>query len=122
MTDKKKQFIDYLDASIQEALGEEKKLLLDDRKDEAILVKIKGNIFGIFKKIFLAVTKNKNLEEQEIRASFLEKLETIPESWRASYENAKIHNDAEKILTEEIKLQTSDLICNKFNELWGEKG
>lgn len=46
-------------------------------------------------------------------------MESIPQNWKTSYENAKAHNDVEKIVIEEIKFQTLDLIANKFNELWG---
>jgi hypothetical protein len=47
-------------------------------------------------------------------------LESIPKNWIASYEAAKLHNDAEKILIEEVKLQTLGLIRTKFNEIWGD--
>lgn len=121
MIDKIKQFIDYLEEEVQKTVEEEKLLIQDEKKDEANLAKIKNNILGIAKTVFAAITKNKSCKEEEIRALFMEKMETIPKNWRSSYENAKIHNDVEKILIEEIKLQTLDMICNKFKEIWGEQ-
>ncbi|MFT4146129.1 MAG: hypothetical protein QM644_16890 [Mobilitalea sp.] len=118
--DKKKEFINYLEKSSEEALHQEKKLILDERKDEANLVKIKNNIYNIFKITFVSIIKNEKSGEVEIKSLFIEKLESIPKNWIASYEIAKLHNDAEKILIEEIKLQTLALIKTKFNEIWGD--
>lgn len=117
--DKKKEFIDYLDSSEAMMLEEEKRLVLDERKDEANLVKIKKNIFSIFNTIFHVIIKNEFLVEEDIRLLFEKKMESIPQNWKTSYENAKTHNDVEKVVIEEIKFQTLDLIANKFNELWG---
>lgn len=117
--DKKRNFINYLEKSSEDVLNEEKKLILDERKDEANLVKIKNNIYNIFKITFLSITKNEKLGEVEIKSLFTEKMESIPKNWIASYEAAKLHNDAEKTLIEEVKLQTLALIKTKFNEIWG---
>jgi len=97
MRDKKKEFIDYLENSASLMLEEEKKLVLDERKDEANLVKIKTNIFNIFNTIFHVIIKNESLDNENIRLLFEEKMESIPQNWKTSYENAKAHNDVEKI-------------------------
>lgn len=120
MTGKEKEFIDYLEISAAMMVEEEKKLILDERKDEANLIKIKKNIFDIFRTVFLSIMKDKTVDEKNIKMLFTEKMDTIPKNWKISYENAKIHNDVEKIVIEEIKFQTLDLISTKFNELWGE--
>ena len=116
-TRKQNQFLDYLDASIQFTQDKEKQLILDDRKDDADHLKVKANIFNVFKTIFISVTNIVNLEE-EIKLLFMNKLETIPDNWKTSYENAKAYNDVEKILIEEIKLHTVDEIQEKFLKIW----
>ena len=117
-TIKKNQFLEFLDASIQLTQDKEKELILDDRKDDADHLKVKANIFNVFKTIFIAITSKEDLGEEEIKLSFLKKLETIPANWKTSYENAKAYNDVEKILIEEIKLLTVDEIQEKFLKIW----
>lgn len=114
--DKKVQFLKYLDDTIQAADKEEKELLLDERKDDAQHVKVKTNIYNVFKTTFQAVLKNRT--EEEFIALYINKMNTIPANWKTSYENAKAHNDTEKMLIEEIKLQTLDEIRTKFFEIW----
>lgn len=114
--DKKVQFLKYLDDTIQAADKEEKELLLDERKDDAQHVKVKTNIYNVFKTTFQAVLKNRT--EEEFIALYINKMNTIPANWKTSYENAKAHNDTEKMLIEEIKLQTLNEIRTKFFEIW----
>jgi hypothetical protein len=120
MPDKKDRFIEYLDRSIRDTLEEEKMFILDERKDEANLIKVRSNILNIFKTVFTGIIKLQK-QEEEMKASFLEKLETIPENWRSSYENAKLHQDAVKVLIEDTKLQTTQSIRSKFLEIWEDK-
>lgn len=52
-----------------------------------------------------------------MREDYLQRLEKLPENWRVSLEKAREHNDVEKAVIEEIKLQTLEEIKNKYEEL-----
>lgn len=97
-------FIVYIGERIAEAEKEERKLIESARKDEANLVKVKTNIYGVCRTIYEVAVKSKSPEELE--SFYLGKLSGLAESWSASYEKAKKFDDVEKIVIEEIKLQT----------------
>lgn len=109
------QFLTYINESIAALEAEEKSLIADERKDEANLVKIRINIYGIARSFYEVVKKSATEE------SFIQEYETRvrkpAEAWKVSYEKAKEHNDVEKILIEEIKLQTLEAIIEKAKEL-----
>lgn len=115
---KKKEFLGYLDLSIQNSQDEVMKLITDSRNDEADHEKVRANIFQIFKTVFQGIINQKNLSEEEAKTLFLSKTETIPINWKKSYENAKAFQDAEKILIEEFKLKTLEEIQNIFYKIW----
>ena len=120
---KSREWNEYLEKAIQSTTEKAQELLIEDRKDESNHIKIKVNIYEVFKTIFSVLEKNiakeKNMAAETIKASYLNKMETIPASWKQSLENAKAHNDVEKILIEEIKLDTVKEIRQKFVEIWG---
>lgn len=111
-----KEFITYLSNSIENAGKKEQELISSERKDEANLQKIRANIYGICHTIFEVVLKSKSGEELE--KEYTSKLDNLPKNWVESYEKAKVHNDVEKILIEETKLEVLKEVRAKFNELW----
>ena len=113
-----KEYIAYIDEMIAKLQKEEQNLIASDRKDEANLVKIRTNIYGIGKTVYNVVAGSGNRED--IKTEYLKKMTLIPQSWKESYEKAKAHDDVEKIVIEEIKLETVEELKNKFLEIYGE--
>jgi hypothetical protein len=107
----------YLQESVEKLEQEEKLLAASDRRDEANLVKIRTNVYGICKTYYNVVSKTK--EGVAFKEEYLSKLSDLPKNWKVSYDKAKEHNDVEKIVIEEIKLQTLQEIIDRFMELEG---
>lgn len=111
------QFTKYLKDAIENAQKIEKELIAAERKDEANLQKIRANVYGISESIFRVLSKTKT--GKELTEEFLGRWSYLFTTWTASYEKAKEHNDTEKILVEEIKLEVHQEVKEKFLE-WSE--
>ena len=114
------KFIEYIEESVNALEKEEKELAAGERKDEANLVKIRINIYGIARS-FYDVVKN-SAAPDSIAQEFRRRIEKPAQSWRASHEKAKEHNDVEKCVIEEIKLKTLEDIIEKINTLYPKEG
>lgn len=115
------KFEAYLQAAMTRCGQQIQALNSDFKKDEADMVKIQKNVYDIFLKVFNVAVKtaqNKENESTEIQAFFEEKLRTIPENWRHSLEMARTHEDARKVLEEEVKLKTAAEIEKIFGKVW----
>ncbi|SHO45484.1 hypothetical protein [Anaerocolumna xylanovorans] len=112
------EFLEYLDLSFKSTQDESMKLMQEYRNDDANFIKVKGNIYQIFKTVFLGVANQKALDKEAVKELFVSKMETIPANWKKSYENARKFNDIEKITIEEIKLQTLEEIQSTFLRIW----
>ena len=110
------QFITYIDGATAKLQQEERELAATDRKDESNLTKIRINVYGICKTLF-EVSCKQNIDEA-LKEDYLKRLTKLAENWKISYEKAKEHNDLEKVVIEELKLQTLEEVKNKFMELW----
>lgn len=108
-------FIQYLKNSIENANQKEQELITTERKDEANLQKIRANIYGICRTIYEVAAKTKSGDE--LVEEYTKKLDNLPKNWVESYEKAKVHNDVEKILIEETKLEVLKEVKEKFEEL-----
>ena len=75
-------------------------LTADDRRDEAVFEKIRGNVFEIFSAV-LNTAKN----QPEPMVFFRRQLDAIPANWEAALEKAKAHGDEAKAHTEHLKLE-----------------
>lgn len=96
---------------------EQKKLLFDDRADEANLMKVKANVFEICKTVFGVFKKVKPADK--FAEEYLKKLEEFKTLWEASRKKADEHGDTEKSVVEHIKLEALVEVENKFRELGG---
>lgn len=74
-------------------------LTADNRQDEAVFEKIRGNVFEIFTAVLNAARK-----QPEPMAFFRRQLTAIPSNWEAALEKAEAHGDEAKVHTERIKL------------------
>lgn len=114
--EKMEQLITYIDETVTKLQQEERELAASDRKDESNLTKIRINVYGICKTLFEVSAKQKIKEEW--KEDYPKRLTKLYENWKLSYEKAKEHNDVEKVVIEELKLQTLEEVKNKFMELW----
>jgi len=112
------QFTSFIEESTAKLQQEEKDLNISDRKDEANLVKVKINIYGVCKTLYVVVTKTNSADA--VKDAYVKKLTNMLHTWQESYEKAKKYNDVTKLVIEEIKLQTLEEIRNKFVETWEE--
>lgn len=89
----------YLTAQIDRCQTHCAKLRSDNRADEAVFEKIRGNVFDIFRSVLTAAEK-----QSEPESFFRERLEQIPAQWEHALTLAKEHGDDEKAHIESIKL------------------
>lgn len=120
MKQKIEKFTAYLDAAIARCTEQEKTLIADERKDEAIFEKIRANVYNIFLTVFGAALRNRDEDPEKVRAFFLKQIEHIPASWKLTYEAAKQHDDTAKAQIEEIKLAVVQEIGKEFTKIWEE--
>jgi len=106
------EFVLYLTNAIETANQKEQELINTERKDEANLQKIRANIYGICRTVFDVTAKTKN--GIKLNEEYWNRLDNLPKNWVESYEKAKIHNDVEKILIEETKLEVLNEVKEKF--------
>jgi len=110
-----KEFMMYLNSAIETAGKKEQELICTERKDEANLQKIRANIYGICRTVLEVSAKSKS--GNELVKEYTEKLDNLPKNWLESYEKAKLHNDVEKLLIEETKLEVLKEVKEKFRIL-----
>ncbi len=108
----------YFEEQIAMCNQRNKKLLDDERTDEATFEKVKANVYDIFRTIFSVAVKTSKGEPDAVRRFFVQKIEQIPSSWVTAYDKAKQHNDTVKMCLEEIKLDTIGEIKENFAKTW----
>ena len=118
MKQKFETFTAYLDDAISRCTEQEKALIADERKDEAIFEKIRANVYNIYRTILGVAVQNCGEDADKVRERFMKQIDHIPASWRATYEAAKQHNDASKVQIEEIKLAVVQEIKTEFTKIW----
>lgn len=108
----------YFEEQIAMCNRRNKKLLDDERTDEATFEKVKANVYDIFRTIFSVAVKTSKGEPDAVRRFFVQKIEQIPSSWVTAYDKAKQHNDTVKMRLEQIKLDTIGEIKENFAKTW----
>lgn len=94
-------------------------LVQDGRPDDAKAYRAAYNIYDVFVALIETAEKKAAGYEDAVFVQEFTKLATnIPARWRATLEQARKFNDAEKIMIEEAKLQSVDAIMAKFEELF----
>jgi hypothetical protein len=120
-------YLKFVNGLMSEYDNKVKSLKADNREDEAILYKVRLNICDIFCKMAEAadrkVTAMKLSEEEDQTRTFnreyLEWFEKIPANWKTNLELARKHNDVIIVSTEEIKLETAELLRGRFLDYAG---
>lgn len=118
MNTKVEQMNHYFEGQISLCRQREKALSEDERVDEANFQKIKANIYDVFRTVLSAAQKAGDGSSESIKRFFLTKAEQIPSNWMAAYETARQHGDTEKMVVEQIKLDTAHEIRNHFSACW----
>ena len=96
-----KKFLAYVEDKTNFYAAEEQRLVLEERKDEANIMRIRQNVYGIAKSMYEVA---ENLSPEDIKGDVTKRLRGILTTWESNYEKGKKHNDTEKILVEETKL------------------
>ena len=108
----------YFEEQIAMCNRRNKKLLDDERTDEATFEKVKANVYDIFRTILSVAVKTSKGDPDAVRRFFVQKIEQIPSSWVTAYDKAKQHNDTVKMCLEVIKLDTIGEIKENFAKTW----
>lgn len=122
---KSEAFVLYLQQEKKNCESRERTLIADERKDEANLCKIEANIYDIFETLYQTAYRRmaqsgddvKEADEKAAEAFFFTKAESVPQNWQMSYEKAKEHQDASKLLIEETKLNVAARIMEEYHRL-----
>ena len=107
-----------LQAKVAEAAQSAAALAAEDRRDDANLEKIRGNVYGIFVSVLQAAAKQSS-DEATQRSFFEGNLERIPSGWRIARAKAKERGDTVRLVQEDVKLAAIDEIWQLLHELWG---
>ena len=110
-------FVKYIDEKVVQFQSEEQNLIASDRKDEANFIRIRMNICDVCKTIYNVWVKR--LAGDELKEEYIRQLTRLAETWKISYDKAKEHNDIQKLVIEEAKLDVLKEIKEKFLELEG---
>jgi hypothetical protein len=86
-------------------------LTADNRQDEAVFEKIRGNVFEIFTAVLNAARKQSDPVD-----FFRRQLTAIPANWEAALEKAEAHGDEAKAHTERIKLDAVRAIREQMGD------
>ncbi len=97
------KFIEYIDQAVERLQREEKMLAATDRKDESNLVKIRINVYGICKSIYRVFQSKLG---DSLKSAYLDKLDSLAVGWQESKNKAQEFNAVDKMIIEDIKLQT----------------
>jgi len=95
-------FVKYIDEKTAQFQSEEQNLIASDRKDEANFTRIRMNICDVCKTIYSVWVKR--LTGDALKEEYIRQLTRLAETWKISYDKAKEHNDIEKLVVEEVKM------------------
>lgn len=120
-----KDYLNFIDSLKTEYGNKSEALKKEDRKDEANLYKVRINICDIFSTLIGSTEKKVasmklTADDQQTGAfnnEYLKFFEQIPANWLDNLEKARKFNDPITIKTEEVKLDTVNILKGKFIEL-----
>ncbi|MCR4729200.1 MAG: hypothetical protein K5796_11230 [Lachnospiraceae bacterium] len=112
----------FMESSKEKIGSKIDELVKDGRNDDAKAFRAALNIYDVFAATIGAFDKTAKGDETVFITAFKTFAANIPAKWRAALEEAKKHNDAGKVLIEEGKLNSSDAIIAKFDELFAQEG
>ena len=104
----KEELLAYIDERIAWHKGEQSRLKAEYRQDEANLMQIAINVYGIFRSIYQAVKFD--LDET------VKRFAGIVTTWDESHKLACAHGDDQKRLIEEIKIDRATELLRRAKE------
>ena len=107
----KEIILSYIDERIAWHKGEQARLKADFRRDEATMMQIAVNVYGIFRSTYQAMKFD--LDETVRRFG------GIVSTWTENHKHACEHGDEEKQLIEEIKLARAAELLRYIKEMEG---
>lgn len=107
-------FDQKLNAMLSVLNEEEKYLVQQSRKDEAVFVRIRMNTVNIGKTVWQVVLRTEKAEAQ--KSVYLTKMEALRQAWQESGSRAEKYQDHDKAMIEEIKLNTLKQVIALFEE------
>ncbi len=116
--DRQTRIFSYFDGEMEGLRSREQALAADERRDEAVFVRVRFNIFEAFHAVFSAGIKICRGDEEQLRQFFLTRTEQIAQSWLASRQKAMAHDDTYKLYLEDIKLEACADIRSAFMRIW----
>ena len=116
MSEKRNEFLTYLNDRKMQVNAEVKALAEDGRTDDSNILKAKANIYDIAKAFFDNVTKGAS--EGSEKEAFLKAFGRVTGQWEATYEKAKAFGDDRQVLVEEAKFSAVTEIKEKLEELF----
>lgn len=93
-------------------------LVSDNRQDEARVYRASLNIYDIMGTLLDTAKKIAEGDVNRMKEEFHRLATRVPASWKVSLEKAKEHDDFEKIMMEEAKLNVADSVIRRFDELF----
>lgn len=118
MEQKNEEFLTYLKQQNEAYNAKARAFIKEERNDEAAFLKAKANIYDVYATLFSVSVKQATGDVQKLKEDFTNKTSRVSENWKKSYELAKEHEDAEKILMEETKLATAEDSMVKFHQIF----
>ena len=108
----------WFDEKIAACRQRDRELTADDRQDEAVFEKVKGNIYDNYRTMLGAGVRIGRGDPAAVKQFFIGWTETIPASWKAAYEKAKEHDDLARMQIEQVKLDVVHEIREQFEKVW----
>lgn len=110
----------FLQQRIANCSAKQAELAADNRTDEAIFERIRGNVFKIFHTVFNVAWKTSGGDYAKAHSFFSDKLDRLPQNWQTALKAAQKHGDVKRITEEQIKLNAWEEIRTQFALLWKE--
>ena len=104
----KEELLSYIDERIAWHKGEQSRLKAEYRQDEANMMQIAINVYGIFRSTYQAMKYD--LDET------VKRFAGIVRTWDESHKLASAHGDNQKQLIEEIKIARATEILRRAKE------
>ncbi len=89
----------------------------DSREDEAVLEKIRTNIYGMFSAMFEVAARRSQDEPATTKLLFFKRAESCAAEWEDSLQKADSNGDVLKMTIEKLKLDTFAEIRAKVDTL-----
>jgi hypothetical protein len=121
-----KEYLAFINEKLTEYNRRAKTLEEESKADEATFLRIRANICDIFHTLIGATdkkVKTMKVSEDELdqvfSTEYIKYFETIPASWKLRLAQADRNQDSITATIEEVKLDTADMLRNKFLSLTG---